>query len=101
MRETKQSVLNEITDLLGKERTEVSTGSTIPSHIVREAANRVGVLFTSKPATCEAIIRKAGLGFDGSGFDSRRTPSGGGSTITLKGAQQLRDALEILLPRSA
>lgn len=94
--ETKQDVLNDITDLLGMPRSRVSVGSSLPSDVFIEAAKRVGVPATSMPEICEGIILTAGMSYSRT-FDSRDTVSGGGSTVTLEGAKALREALRTLL----
>ncbi|WFR65842.1 hypothetical protein P9139_11805 [Curtobacterium flaccumfaciens] len=96
LQQKKQDVLDEITDLLGLPRRKVSRGSSLPSDVFQVAADRVGAAGRSMPARTESIITKAGLAYH-SHFDSRNTASGGGSTVTLEGAQALRDALKILL----
>lgn len=94
--EKKQDVLNEITDLLQIPRRKVSRGSSLPSDVFQVAADRVGATGGSMPSRTESIITKAGLPYHPH-FDSRDTASGGGSTVTLEGAQALREALKILL----
>lgn len=95
--ETKQDVLNDVTDLLGLPRHVVSVGSSLPSDVFFAAASRVGVPSGSMPEICEAIVLKAGRIYSSS-FDSRGSISGGGSTVTLEGFQEMRSALRTLLP---
>ena len=97
--ETKQDVLDDICDLVGIPRQAVSTGSSLPSEVFVAAARATGVPVGSMPEICEAIVCRAGLSYS-SDFDSRATPSGGGSTVTLVGLQALRTALSRLLPPS-
>ena len=96
--ETKQDVLDDITDLLGLPRQVVSVGSSLPSDVFAEAARRVQVPSGSMPEICEGIVRRAGHPYSAA-FDSRGTVSGGGSTVTLEGVQAMRRALADLLPR--
>lgn len=96
--ETKQAVLNDITDLLRLPRQGVSVGSSLPSDVFAEAARQAGVRNGSMPEVCEMIVRKAGLEYSPT-FDSRGSVSGGGSTVTLEGIQAMRKALGSLLRR--
>lgn len=97
--ETKQDVLNDITDLLALPRATVSVGSSLPSDVFAAAARRVGVPGGTMPEVCEQIVRSAGQPYHSS-FDSRSTISGGGSTVTLEGVQAMRRALQTLLVSS-
>lgn len=94
--ETKQDVLDDVTDMLGLPRYAVSVGSSLPSEVFSVAAQRAGVPLGSMPEICEAIVRKAGRAYSAS-FDSRSSLSGGGSTVTLEGFQEMRAALRSLL----
>ncbi len=94
--ETKQDVLDDVCKLLGVPMEPVSVGSSLPSSVFAEAARQVGVPSGSMPEICEYIVVKAGLPWS-QDFDSRASPSGGGSTVTLEGLQALRRALRILL----
>lgn len=93
----KQDVLDEITGLLGMERQSVGVGLSLPSEVFEEAARQADVPYLSMPDTCEAIVEKAGLRYDARAYDSRQTPSGGGSTVTLEGLKAMKQALEKLL----
>ena len=95
--ETKQQVLNQLTNILGIAPMSLGVGSSIPSEFFRTAAAIVGVRQGSMPEICEAIVTKAGMPYDRKLFDSRETESGGGSTVTLEGMQALRSALKIVL----
>lgn len=94
--ETKQDVLNRIADLLGIERQSVGAGSSLPAGLFVEMANRLGMDRMSMPATAEAIVKRAELPWLDA-FDSRGTISGGGSTVTKEGLDQLEKALARLL----
>lgn len=94
--ETKQHVLDDVTDILGLPRYYVSVGSSLPSDVFSAAARRIGVPVGSMPEICEAIVRKAGRTYSPS-FDSRASLSGGGSTVTLEGFQEMRSALKTFL----
>ncbi|MFD1505739.1 hypothetical protein FE374_00930 [Georgenia yuyongxinii] len=94
--ETKQDVIDEIHDLLGMRRQAVSNGSSLPASMFRIACERLGLPYRNMPDACERIVKRAGLRWNPD-FDSRATRSGGGSTVTLEGAQAMRDALRALL----
>lgn len=96
--ETKQIILNEITDLLRMRRWTIpkGKGSSLPSHVFAEAARQAGTRTGSMPVISEAIARKAGVRWLPH-YDSRRTPSAGGSTVTQPGLRALADALAMLL----
>lgn len=95
--ELKQEVLNDITELLGMDRiVPLGVGSSIPSEVFEIAAQRVGVPSGSMPEICEAIVLKSGQIYSPD-FDSRKTFSGGGSTVTLLGLQAMRGSLRQLL----
>jgi len=95
---TKQEALNRLCLILGAEPMELSTGSTIPAEVFYLAARRAGVAPEgSMPEIGEAVAHAAGLVW-GTDCDSRDTPSGGGSTVTLVGMNRLIDALERLKP---
>lgn len=94
--ETKQDVLDDITELLGLPASTVSVGSSLPSEVFVAAAQRLGLGIGSMPEICEAIVRSAGHSWS-PGFDSRGSLSGGGSTVTLEGIRAMREALRALL----
>lgn len=98
----KNDVVDEIASMLGLPPVGETKGSTGYKDALEEAVRRFGVPLPSggsKPAMAEAIARHAGLTWDPT-YDSRRTPSGGGSTVTVGGWQVVRDAVEILLQRT-
>jgi hypothetical protein len=92
----KQDAVYRICDLLGIQRIEVSVGSTEPAEIFIEACRQLGLWHEgTKPEMAERVTRRAGLSWD-EACDSRSTPSGGGSTVTLKGLNRVLEALEQL-----
>lgn len=94
--ETKQDIVNDICDVLAIPRLRVSVGSSIPSELFATAADRVNVPVGSMPEIGEAIVLSAGHAWS-SGYDSRDTLSGGGSTVTLPGLRAVLRALRELL----
>lgn len=97
MTETKQEVLDDITDILKMPRMAVSRGSSIPKAVFTRAAEFVGVTDGTMPETCEAVVTAA-RGAHSPSHDSRHTPSGGGSTVTIDGLRAMRDALRSYTP---
>jgi hypothetical protein len=98
---TKQEILDEIAYLVGAPIRDTSRGSTESKESLLDAAERLGVSVNpdlSKPEIAEAIARAAGIEWDVR-CDSRRTPSGGGGTVTLEGLTRVRDATLRLLSR--
>lgn len=92
---SKADALGEIGRLLGR-RYELGPGSTIPSAMFSDASERAGVAADGPmPERAERVAVAAGLTW-ASDHDSRDTPSGGGSTVTLTGLNKLVDALRIL-----
>jgi hypothetical protein len=96
--ETKQEVIDDICQLLQIPQVILRKGggSSLPSEVFKAAAVRVGVRYSSMPAACEAIVRRAGMHWE-PGYDSRGSRSGGGSTVTLEGIRAMRAALGRLL----
>ncbi len=60
-----------------------------------DAARRAGVSTEgTMPERAQRVVEAAGLNWDPT-FDSRDTPSGGGSTVTLGGLERLIEALQV------
>ena len=74
----------------------IGVGSSVPSELFDALSNRFQVAPGSMPEVAEAVAGKAGLSWDEI-CDSRGTLSGGGSTVTLAGLQQLTRAVRLLL----
>lgn len=92
---SKREALAEIGRLLGRTYA-LGPGSTLPSAMFADAANRAGVAAEGPmPERAERVALAAGLTW-ASDHDSRSTPSGGGSTVTLIGLHKLIDALRNL-----
>lgn len=74
----------------------LGVGSSVPSQMFTDAARRAGVSTAgSMPERAERVVTAAGLRWDPT-FDSRESPSGGGSTVTLGGLRRMIEALETL-----
>lgn len=52
------------------------------------------------PKVAQRIVTAADLPYYGERYDSRATPSGGGSTVTLEGLKAVEQAVRILSGRS-
>jgi hypothetical protein len=93
---TKQDHLDELADLLGLVRVHVYAGSSLPAPFFKAAAETAGVSTAGgMPEIAERVILKAGLPWSPA-YDSRHTPSGGGSTVTRAGIAALVQAVQIL-----
>ncbi len=94
-RSAKGAALDRLGDALGASY-ELGRGSSIPSRMFTDAARRAGVSAAgTMPERAQRVVEAAGLNWDPT-FDSRETPSGGGSTVTLAGLERLLEALDIL-----
>jgi hypothetical protein len=66
----------------------------VPAEVFYAACRRLGLdTRGSMPELGERVARAGGIGWDAS-CDSRATPSGGGSTVTLEGLNRMLDVLE-------
>lgn len=92
---TKQQLLDQITDAASLRDMNNSTGSSTPSNMPQSLATRYRIDYDSMPKTAARITRAAGLVWD-SRHDSRDTPSGGGSTVTVSGLEQLLEAVRMV-----
>lgn len=94
----KETEISEIARLVGIPDPGLGVGSSVPKALFDGVLARLGLAMGgSMPAQAERIVTAAGLPYDSQQFDSRSTPSGGGSTVTIDGLRQVRAAVEILL----
>jgi hypothetical protein len=96
--QSKQDLLNNVTDQLGLPRETVGVGSSLPSTVFDAAAKRFGIAYGSMPEVGEALAIKAGRPWDAD-CDSRGSLSGGGSTVTAQGLEVMNKAIATLLAR--
>lgn len=93
--ETKQDVIDDITRAIGAPRIWVSNGSTEPRIVFEVIVDRFTLPIAphlTKPELAQRISEGAGISWDNS-CDSRGTPSGGGSTVTIEGLRRVRRAV--------
>jgi len=93
--ETKQDVVTDIARLIGRPPRPLGPGSKELKRVLIDVVEALSLpidLRQSKPVIASAIVRTAGLRWTPDS-DSRRSPSGGGSTITRLGLQRLRNAV--------
>jgi len=70
----------------------------VPKALFDGVCQRFGIDGTgTMPQQAQRIVTTANLPYDAGLFDSRRTPSMGGSTVTLPGVQQIKSAVLVLL----
>lgn len=73
-------------------------GSSVYKVLFDAVCARFGLSTTgTMPQQAQRIVTAANLPYNAREFDSRLTASGGGSTVTLRGLQQIRAAVDILL----
>jgi hypothetical protein len=93
--ETKQGIIDEVSQSLGIGPFKVGNGSSEPSEFfveVGKALNIDGLVGSSKPEIAQKIVERMGLIW-ADDCDSRNSNSGGGSTVTLAGLKTLRAAV--------
>lgn len=95
---SKSSERRAIANLVGIPDPGDGVGSSIYKALFNGVCDRLGIDASgSMPQQAQRIVTAANLPYRADMFDSRETPSGGGSTVTLEGLQQIRKAVEILL----
>lgn len=95
----KQDYLDLLTGLLDQPRFVIppGNGSSLPAYAFEAAARLARVPYTNMPHAAEQVILAAGLRYDYDSYDSRRTPSRGGGTVSRDGIAALVTAVQILL----
>lgn len=95
---TKADVVAEIAQLAGVANPGSGVGSSLWKSFFNDLCQRFGLnVDGTMPEQAERIVRAAHLPYDRANFDSRDTDSGGGSTVTLDGLLQIREAVKILI----
>ena len=96
--ETKQEIIDQISEQLGIGPFRVGMGSSEPAEFFHQVARALGIDITgatSKPEIAQRIAKFGGVPWD-STCDSRSTTSGGGSTVTNIGLRRIRDAVTLI-----
>ena len=90
---TKQQVISEVVELLGIPPITVGAGSSIPSVFFTSIAQEMGIpIRGSMPSLAREIIERNQLTWHDE-FSSETSPSGGGSTVTVLGLLQIKNAV--------
>jgi hypothetical protein len=90
---TKQQVITETVELLGLPPISVGAGSSIPSVFFTSIAQEMGIpVRGSMPSLAREIIERSQLTWHPE-FSSEDSPSGGGSTVTVLGLLQIKNAV--------
>lgn len=94
----KEHEISAIARLVGIPDPGLGVGSSVPKELFDGICNRFGIDPSgTMPQQAQRIVTAANIPYNASNFDSRSTPSGGGSTVTLDGLRQIRQAVLILL----
>ncbi|QGQ20750.1 hypothetical protein GC089_18085 [Cellulomonas sp. JZ18] len=97
---SKEDELAALARLVGATNVRLGVGSSVPKALFDAICSRFGLDASgAMPAQAERIVRAAGMPYVRAAFDSRNSVSGGGSTVTLEGLQQLRTAVQKLIAR--
>ena len=97
---SKEEQITAIARLVGVPDPGIGVGSSVPKQLFDGICQRFGLDSSgTMPDQAERIVRAAGMPYVREAFDSRETPSGGGSTVTLDGLLQLRTAVQRLIAR--
>lgn len=94
----KQVILDDISSLCGTPRRLVGAGSTEPKLSLIDIVDVFGLPLSkslSKPKLAQAIVELSGGSWEAT-FDSRLSPSGGGSTVTADGLEAVLKAVQRL-----
>ena len=95
----KKSLITSIATLAGIPDPGMGRGSSVYKDLFVGACARLGIDSNgTMPELAQRIITAANLPYRADHFDSRLTPSGGGSTVTLEGLQAIKAAIVKLLP---
>lgn len=95
---TKEAEITAIARLIGAPDPGRGVGSSVYKVLFDDVCARLGLdAEGTMPQQAQRIVTAANLPYQASLFDSRLTPSGGGSTVTLEGLREIRRAVEILL----
>jgi hypothetical protein len=94
----KESLIAEIAKLVNIPDPGLGRGSSVPKALFDGVCRRLDLdVAGTMPQQAQRIVTAADLPYRADFFDSRGTPSQGGSTVTLQGLQQIKTAVQILL----
>ena len=95
---TKETEISAIARLVGIADPGLGVGSSVFKVLFDGVCNRFGLEVTgTMPQQAQRIVTAANLPYRADFFDSRGTRSLGGSTVTLEGLKQIRQAVLVLL----
>lgn len=99
---SKELEITAIASLVGIPDPGIGVGSSVPKALFDGVCRRFGIDASgTMPEQAQRIVTAANLRYRSDLFDSRGTPSQGGSTVTLEGLRQIRRAVETLLGRAS
>lgn len=94
----KAEEITAIASLVGIPDPGLGVGSSVPKALFDGVCRRLKLDGSgTMPQQAQRIVTAASIPYRADNFDSRLTPSEGGSTVTLEGLQQIRRAVEALL----
>ena len=97
---SKESEITAIAHLVGIPDPGLGVGSSVWKALFDGVCNRFGIDDSgTMPQQAQRIVTAANLPYRSDLFDSRGTPSLGGSTVTLEGLQQIKQAVLVLMGR--
>lgn len=95
---SKATEITAIASLVGIPDPGLFRGSSVPKELFDGICSRLGLDASgTMPQQAQRIVTAANIPYRADFFDSRGTPSLGGSTVTLEGLVQIRTAVQILL----
>lgn len=91
-------MVSDIARLAGIPNPGIGVGSSVFKSLFNGVCERFGLDTSgSMPQQAQRIVQAAGMPYVASAFDSRETPSGGGSTVTEDGLKQIKTAVQRLI----
>lgn len=96
---SKEDLITAIARQAGIPDPGLGRGSSVYKSLFVGVCSRLGIDSSgTMPELAQRIVTAAGLPYRADYFDSRLTPSGGGSTVTREGLLKVKDAVAKLLP---
>lgn len=97
---TKEAEITSIAGLVGISDPGIGKGSSVYKALFDGICSRFGLQSGgTMPQQAQRIVTAANLPYNAVHFDSRDTPSLGGSTVTLEGLRQIKKAVQTLLTK--